>query len=312
MVTTTQRMKHLAEAENHLWAITNQYHFADIKAANGVISGEDMATKKLDAYFADPKHSEHVPAFHDLSFLKGKDGQPDQDVAAFVKAHPEAEAGFVEYANQYRVISDAKHGLDSKLADKTIAAVDDLYKDGHYHQGRFDVGHVMQGLMDVHSDDLLVYGSDMNDNETEKRAQTLHKQQGMRFLGVQLSTYFSAFGLGLVGSGFLRKNEAHKNIGWLATIAGLLGVIYNYHKGVKLDKELNEPENANVILQGTPISPLENKICDAGEAVGLLNPPIKGELTPPETVIVQGRKAWAEKMAEQKYSPEKNQSSANR
>ena len=135
--------------------------------------------------------------------------------------------------------------------------------------------------------------------EDQKRVQSLHKQEGRHFLGVQLSSYLSAFGLGLVGSGFLRKNETHKNVGWIATTAGLLGVIYNYIKGSKVDKELHKPENANVILQGKAISPLENKIRDAAETIGLLNPPLKGELLPPETVIVQGRKAWEEKMADE-------------
>lgn len=140
--------------------------------------------------------------------------------------------------------------------------------------------------------------------EDQNRVKALQNQQGRNFLGVQLSTSLSAFGLGLVASGFLRKNETHKNVGWVTTIAGLLGFMYNYMKSSKLDKELSKPENANVILQGVAISPLEHKIRDKAEAIGLLNPPIQGELLPPGTLIVQGRKAWEEKMAEEKCSPQ--------
>lgn len=148
--------------------------------------------------------------------------------------------------------------------------------------------------------------------EDEKRVKALHAQERKHFLGVQLSTYLSAFGLGLVGSGFLRKNEVHKNIGWVATVGGLVGFIYNYMKGSKIYKEITKPENNNVILQGVPISPLENTIRDKLEAVGLLNPPIEGELTSPDTVIVQGGKAWKEKMAEQKCSLGNNQPNVDR
>lgn len=154
---------------------------------------------------------------------------------------------------------------------------------------------------------LILYESE----EDRKRAQALHNRQGRHFLGVQLSTYLSAFGLGLVGSGFLRKNETHKNIGWVTTIAGLLGVIYNYMKGTKLDKELNKPENANVLLRGVPFPPAVDKVLDGVEAIGLLHPR-KGELLPDDTIIVQGRKVWEEKVAEQKCSTENNLSVSNR
>jgi len=135
--------------------------------------------------------------------------------------------------------------------------------------------------------------------EDQKRAQALHNKQGRHFRAVQLSTYLSACGLGLVGSGFLRQNETHKNIGWITTITGLVGFIYNYMKGAKRDKELNKPENANVILHGTPLSPIENTIRDRAEAIGLLKPSRKGQLLPPDTEIIQGRKAWEERMAKE-------------
>lgn len=135
--------------------------------------------------------------------------------------------------------------------------------------------------------------------EDQKRAHALHHKQRRHLFGIEFSAIFAGFSLGNVILGFYNKNETQKNLGWTATVASLLSVIYNYHKSSALDRELSKPENANVIMRGTPISPFESSIREKAEAIGLLDPPIKGELLPADAVIVQGRKAWEEKMAEE-------------
>lgn len=106
-------------------------------------------------------------------------------------------------------------------------------------------------------------------------------------------------GAALTAGGFYQTNETYKNIGWAALSGGLVGVVYHYYKGTKLGKELHKPENSQVILQGKPISPMENKVREQAESMGLIKPAIQGEPVSPGTEIVQGRKAWETRMAEQ-------------
>lgn len=134
--------------------------------------------------------------------------------------------------------------------------------------------------------------------EDRKRAQALHNQQSRHHFGALFSSVVAGIGLGNVAIGFARKSSMQRDLGWAASVVGLLGFIYNFSKGVKLNKELNKPENANVILEGVAIPPAINKALDTVEAVGLIHTR-KGEPLPDDTVIVQGRKAWEEKMAEE-------------
>jgi len=142
------KVKALAEAENHLWEITGKHKFSEIPAANNVISGHDFVTKKLDLVFPDK-----YPVT-DFSFIKGADGKADPEVDAFVKAHPDKVAGLLEYANQYGVIEEKKVGVNKDVADKVIVTVDNLYpKPDYYVDGKFDVAKIVAESTDMNVTD---------------------------------------------------------------------------------------------------------------------------------------------------------------
>lgn len=112
----------LATAEKRLWAITEEQKFSSIPAEGKVMSGEELVTKALDPYFAETTFADIPKPITDLSFLKGADGAMKPEVAAFVQAHPDKVAGFVEYAQQYVTIGESAAALNTALTEAGVPA----------------------------------------------------------------------------------------------------------------------------------------------------------------------------------------------
>ena len=145
-----------AAAENRLWQITDQKKFSEIEAkavkndgvVKPIISGEEMIAK-IDSYFA--KKGAVFQNYKNLDFLK------DVDVNRFIETHKNdhpqmkglIEKDLLAYVNQYNVIANAKKGLNPVLAEKTIAAVDELYPEGKCVANRFNPFAIVKKATDI-------------------------------------------------------------------------------------------------------------------------------------------------------------------
>jgi len=141
--------------------------------------------------------------------------------------------------------------------------------------------------------------------EDQERVEALHKQRRITRLTLEALPILGGFAIGKIIHSHLKNNRKPNWIG-IGIGTGIIGALVSFWAKLRmnhLEKELEKPENSNVILTGKPLNPIIDKL-------GLYGEPLKSEAIPQEQIKrindnhIEIKENWGEGIAKQKAEKE--------